>query len=50
MKHHPDADPSEEASKDFSRICEAYEVLSNGEQHQRERNRHAGKACTPIAY
>lgn len=31
LKHHPDADPSEEAGKEFARICEAYDVLSNGE-------------------
>lgn len=32
LKHHPDADPSEASTQEFSRICEAYDVLSSGMQ------------------
>jgi DnaJ-class molecular chaperone len=31
MKHHPDIDSAETNQEEFSRICEAYEVLSSGE-------------------
>jgi hypothetical protein len=31
MKHHPDIEPAESSKEEFSRVCEAYEVLSSGE-------------------
>jgi len=39
MKHHPDIEPSESSRAEFSRICEAYDVLSTGRVWQ------AGVAC-----
>jgi DnaJ-class molecular chaperone len=30
MKHHPDIDAEGSSKEEFSRICEAYDVLSNG--------------------
>jgi len=30
LKYHPDSNTEEESKAEFSRICEAYDVLSNG--------------------
>jgi DnaJ-class molecular chaperone len=33
LKYHPEADCTHEGQQEFLRVCEAYDVLSNGKQH-----------------
>lgn len=36
MKHHPDIDAEGSSKEEFTRICEAYDVLSNGRCCQKD--------------